>query len=59
MPRPNIIEGLYGPELHNILAEMEEVFPPLTAGPTDEIRHIMYRAGQHSVVDWLKKRLED
>lgn len=59
MPRPNIIEGLYGPELHNILAEMEEIFPPLSAGPNDEIKHIMYRAGQHSVVDWLKQRLEN
>ena len=59
MPRPNIIEGLYGPELHNILAEMEEIFPPTEAGPNDEIRHIMYRAGQRSVVAWLKQRLEN
>ena len=59
MPRPNIIEGLYGPELHNILAEMQEIFPPTQPGPGDNLDQIMFRAGQHSVVDWLKQRLEN
>ena len=48
-----------GLQAKSILAEMEENFPPLSAGPTDQIQHIMYRAGQRSVVDWLTNRLEN
>ena len=59
MPKPNILEAVYGPELITILKEMEEIFPPLSAGPTDEVSHIMYRAGQRSVVDWLKQRISE
>ena len=55
----NMLEAVFGPELITILKEMEEIYPPLSAGPTDEIKHIMYRAGQRSVVDWLKQRLEN
>lgn len=59
MPRPNMLEAVYGPELITILKEMEEVYPPLSAGPNDEVKHIMYRAGQRSVVDWLKQRITE
>lgn len=48
-----------GLQAKSILAEMEEYFPPLTAGPGDDMSHIMYRAGQRSVVDWLINRLEN
>lgn len=48
-----------GLQAKSILAEMEENFPPLHAGPTDTINQIMYRAGQRSVVDWLINRLEN
>ena len=54
----NTLESL-GLQAKSILAEMEEYFPPLTAGPGDDISHIMYRAGQRSVVDWLINRLEN
>ena len=40
------------------LNEMEELFPPLNVGPTSDIKTIMYRAGQRSVVEWLKEKLE-
>jgi hypothetical protein len=59
MPRQNMLEAIYGPELVTILKEMEEIYPPLSAGPTDEISHIMYRAGQRSVVDWLSNRITE
>tara|TARA_B110000003_G_scaffold258235_1_gene277258 strand:- start:461 stop:646 length:186 start_codon:yes stop_codon:yes gene_type:complete len=59
MPRQNMLEAIYGPELVTILKEMEEIYPPLSAGPTDEISHIMYRAGQRSVVDWLHNRISE
>ena len=54
----NTLETL-GLQANAILNEMDETFPPLSAGPNDEIKHIMYRAGQRSVVDWLNKRLEN
>jgi len=40
------------------LNEMDELFPSLGVGPTDHINTIMYRAGQRSVVEWLKQKLE-
>ena len=54
----NTLEAM-GLQANAILNEMDETFPPLSAGPNDEIKHIMYRAGQRSVVDWLNKRLEN
>ena len=54
-----MLEAVFGPELLTILKEMEEIYPPLSTGPTEEISHIMYRAGQRSVVDWLKQRLSE
>ena len=59
MPRQNMLEAIYGPELVTILKEMDEIYPTLSAGPTDEINAIMYRAGQRSVVDWLKQRISE
>jgi hypothetical protein len=60
MPNPslNALEAL-GMQSTAILNDMDATFPPLSAGPNDEIKHIMYRAGQRSVVDWLIKRLEN
>ena len=40
------------------LNEMDELFPPLSIGPTDPINTIMFRAGQRSVVEWLKQKLD-
>ena len=54
-----MLEAIYGPELVTILKEMEEIYPPLDCGPDDDISHIMYRAGQRSVVDWLKQRISE
>ena len=40
------------------LNEMEELFPPLTVGPSENMNTIMYKAGQRSVVEWLKQKLD-
>ena len=40
------------------LNEMEELFPPLSVGPTDSMNSIMFRAGQRAVVEWLKQKLD-
>ena len=59
MPRPNMLEALYGPELLTILREMEEIYPPNTPDPNDTHAIIMHRAGQRSVVEWLTKRISE
>jgi len=41
------------------LTELEELFPPLSVGPSDHMNTIMYRAGQRSVVEWLKQKLDN
>jgi hypothetical protein len=41
------------------LNEMDELFPPLSVGPSDHMNTIMYRAGQRSVVEWLKQKLDN
>jgi len=42
-----------------LLAELEDKFPPPFTGPEDTITHIMFRAGQQSIVDWIKQRLTE
>ena len=59
MPRPNMLESIYGPELVTILNEMEETFPQINPHPAENLQTIMYRAGQRSVVDWLRKRIQE
>ena len=59
MPRPNMLEAIYGPELITILKEMEEIYPANTPTPNDTYPTVMYRAGQRSVVEWLTKRITE
>ena len=57
---PNMLEAIYGPQLnHHLLDELQEVFPPVNAIPTDTHSQIMYNAGQQSVIQWLIKRMEE
>jgi len=56
---PNTLESLLGPNIQSLLLEMEEKFPPSTPHPKEELSTIMYKAGQRSVVEWYKNRLED
>jgi hypothetical protein len=55
---PNTLEPLFGPSLDQILQEMEEVFPSVTPSPDNDLRQIMYKSGQRSVVEWLINRLD-
>jgi len=42
-----------------LLEELEDKFPPSFTGPEDKITHIMFRAGQQSIIDWIKQRLSE
>ena len=55
---PNTLESILGPNLESILAELEEIHPPITPNPDETIEKIMYRSGQRSVVEWIAERLE-
>ena len=53
------LEALLGPDLKYILQELETNFPPNNPHPKEELSSIMYKAGQRSVVEWIKNRIED
>ena len=61
MPEPTSLSMLetLGLEARATLSQLEENFPPLNVGPTSDIKTIMYRAGQRSVVEWLKEKLDN
>ena len=42
-----------------LLGELEDKFPPPFTGPEDTITHIMFRAGQQSIIDWIKQRITE
>ncbi len=42
-----------------LLAELNEIFPPVSPNPDDNLSKIMYQSGQRSVVEWIQKRLEE
>jgi hypothetical protein len=54
-----MLEPLLGPNIESLLLEMEEKFPPVNPHPKEELSSIMYKAGQRSVVEWYKSRLEN
>ena len=56
---PNTLEPLLGPNTQSLLQEMEEKFPPINPHPKEELSVIMYKAGQRSVVEWRRHRLEE
>ena len=56
---PNMLEPILGPNIESILLELEENFPPVNPHPKEEIGSIMYKAGQRSVIEWMKTRLEE
>lgn len=45
--------------LIKLLDELEEVFPPITIDPSMSHELILYRAGERSVVEWIKAKLDD
>ena len=56
---PNTLEPLLGPNIKSVLLELEEKFPPVNPHPKETIGAIMYKAGQRSVIEWLRNRLEE
>jgi len=56
---PNTLESILGPNLESILAELEEIYPPITPNPDETMEKIMYRSGQRSVVEWIKDRVNE
>ena len=53
------LEPILGPNPESLLLEMEDHFPPVNPHPKEEISTIMYKAGQRSVVEWLRNKLEE
>ena len=53
------LEPILGPNVESLLIEMEEKFPPTTPHPKEELASIMYKAGQRSVIEWYKSRLDE
>tara|TARA_B100000029_G_C16850116_1_gene695231 strand:+ start:134 stop:298 length:165 start_codon:yes stop_codon:yes gene_type:complete len=53
-----MLEPLLGPTPESLLRELEDKFPPINPHPKEELACIMYRAGQRSVIEWYKDRLE-
>lgn len=50
---------LHNERLADILAELNDNFPPINPHPDNPINLIMYRSGQRSVVEWLTSKLEE
>jgi len=48
-----------GLTVEQLLAELEDVFPPVTPTPDSTIAQIMYRSGQRSVVEWIQSKLDE
>jgi len=53
------LEPILGPNPESLLLEMEERFQAVNPHPKEELPSIMYKAGQRSVVEWYKARLND
>ena len=51
--------NLHSEKLEKLIEDLENQFPPQTIHPKEEINSIMYRAGQASVVEYVKKLLEE
>ena len=56
---PNTLEAILGPTLESILAELEEIHPPITPNPDETMEKIMYRSGQRSVIELLRDRISE
>ena len=56
---PNTLEPLLGPNMNSLLLEMEDKFPSVNPHPKEELNTIMYKAGQRSVVEWYRERIDE
>ena len=44
--------------LEKIIEELEAMYPPVYPAPDDDFGRVLYRSGQHSVVQYLKSKTE-
>ena len=50
--------NLHTEKLEKLIEDLDNQFPPQTIHPKEDINSIMYRAGQASVVEYVKQLLE-
>ena len=50
--------NIHSEKLEKLIEDLDNQFPPNTIHPKEEINSIMYRAGQQSVVEYVKQLLE-
>ena len=50
--------NLHSEKLEKLVEDLENKFPPQTIHPKEELNSIMYKAGQQSVVEYVKQLLE-
>ena len=50
--------NLHSEKLEKLIEDLDNKFPPQTIHPKEEINSIMYKAGQQSVVEYVKQLLE-
>jgi len=48
-----------GLTFEGLLGELDQKFPLENPHPDNQITHIMFRAGQRSIIDWIKQRIEE
>jgi hypothetical protein len=53
----DVFEGLGN--IERLIEDLDAYFPPVNPQPTDTLPQIMYKAGQRSVVDYVKSLLKD
>ena len=59
MQTPTSLNTLNFLTVERLLGELEENFPPINPKPDTPINQIMYRAGEVSVVDWIRNRISE
>tara|TARA_E500000318_G_scaffold96509_1_gene96893 strand:- start:699 stop:863 length:165 start_codon:yes stop_codon:yes gene_type:complete len=48
-----------GLTLEGLLGELDQKFPEHRPLPDDPITHIMFRAGQRDIIDWIRQRITE
>ena len=51
--------SLHSEKLDKLVAQLEDEFPWQPVHPKEPIESIMYRAGQSSVIEYIKSIMED
>ena len=55
---PNTL-SFHSEKLEKLVEDLENKFPNQPVHPKEELSSIMYKAGQHSVVQYIKQLLEE